>query len=379
MRNPLFHIVRRRDIPLWKSLLFRLAAILLGFIIVTLILWMSSGISPLTTIQSLFVGALGTERRRYTTLRATALLLCVSLALLPAFKMKFWNLGGDGQILIACLAAINCMIILGDAGWPDWAIWLVEIPVAILAGIIWAAIPAIFKAFFNTNESLFTLMLNYIASVLVGLYLTATVTNGSGVMNPVSNGTMSWKVPFPEGGNYDILPIVIAGVVLIGMFAYLRFFRHGYELAVVGESQNTAKYIGINVKKVIIRTVVLSGAICGLVGLLLATSINHTINDHSTNNIGFTAIMVTWLAKFNPFAMVGVSFLVSFINNGMNEVKTAAGITSDAIASVSVGFIYFTIIAVEFFLSYRIMLTNHKDKPAKIRAPKKEKAKKEDK
>lgn len=359
-KDPLFHVARRRDIPLWKSLLFRLGAILIGIVVSCLLIGLSSGNNPLLVIPYLFKGNFGTERKIWIFIHQAALLLIVGLALLPAFKMKFWNLGGDGQILISALITIILMSNLGQAGWPDWAIILVMIPSAIIAGAIWAAIPAIFKAFFDTNESLFTLMMNYIASGIVGIYLSATVTSGSGTMPLVKTGNLPLI-----GGRYFLLTIIISVVVLGLMFGYLRFHKHGYELAVVGESQNTAKYIGINVKKVIIRTALLSGAICGVVGLLIAGSIDHSITTESANGMGFTAIMIAWLGKFNPFAMVGISFLVSFITNGMSEVTTEFGITGTAIASICVGLIYFSIIAIEFFISYRLVRSKHASKDKK--------------
>lgn len=139
------------------------------------------------------------------------------------------------------------------------------------------------------------------------------------------------------------------------IFVYLRFSKRGYELEVVGESRNTAKYIGINVKKVILRTMALSGALCGLVGFLFASSIDHTITAESARNLGFTAIMVAWLAKFNPLAMFGTAFLVAFLDNGMSSVQTAFSITNDSIGEIAIGLVYFCIIAVEFFISYKIV------------------------
>ncbi|MBP5091198.1 MAG: ABC transporter permease, partial [Bacilli bacterium] len=223
MRNPLFHIVRRRDIPWWKSLLFRVIAIIIAFVIVCGMISATSGENPAMIFPYLFEGSFGTVRKVYSPFRMMSLLLIVGLALVPAFKMKFWNLGGDGQMLIGCLCAIMCMVHLGDLGWPDWAIILVEIPAAILGGIIWALIPAIFKAFFNTNESLLTLMLNYIAVAVVGVYLTATVKNGSGTMSPVTTGALAIKFGPHQ---FDYLPIIVAVVLLALVFAYLRFHKH---------------------------------------------------------------------------------------------------------------------------------------------------------
>ena len=348
-KEPLFHVVKRTDIPSWKAWLFRGGAILFGILIICLLLLIMKGASPFVVIGELFNGCFGSSRRTWLTFRQTALLLTVGLALIPAFKMKFWNLGANGQILIGALVSIMCMFYMGKAGVNDAVIIIVMIPLSILAGAIWAVIPAIFKAYFDTNESLFTLMMNYIAEGLVAVFLSAAVTSGSGTLDIQEAGNL------PRLGNDHLLTIIVSIVLLAVMFIYLKYDKHGYELEVVGESQNTAKYVGINVKKVVIRTLILSGAICGLVGLLLAGAIDHTISTTTANNMGFTAIMVAWLAKFNPFLMVGTSFIITFLDRGMSQVQTRFDITNDSISDIAIGLVYFAIIAVEFFVSYKVV------------------------
>ena len=350
-----FHIVKRTDMPQWKAWLIRIGSIVIGLLIACVLLWFTSKANPIRVFEEMGAGCFGTPRRTWIFFRDLAMLLGVGLALIPAFKMKFWNLGGNGQILMGDLAAMMCMFYMGQAGCPDWLIILAMIPSAILAGIIWAVIPAIFKAIFNTNESLFTLMMNYLASGLVATFLSAAITSGSGQMPIQKHG--NFVVLF---GNANILPIIVVACVLVFIYSYLRFNKHGYELEVVGESSNTARYIGINVKKVIIRTMVLSGAICGLIGLLYAGALDHTITTTSARDLGFTAIMVAWLGKFNPLIMVGTSFVVTFLDNGMSQVQTTFGIQSDAIGYIVIGIVYFALIGSEFFVSYRIMHSQRK-------------------
>lgn len=356
-KQPLFHLVKRTNFVWWQRLLIRGGSILLGLLVSMMILFIFAQANPGVVFVELFKGVFGTKRRILNSVRDFSLLLCVGLALIPAFKMKFWNLGGNGQILISALMCIVCMFFLGNAGLPDYAIILIMIPVSILSGVIWALIPGIFKAFFNTNESLFTLMMNYIATGLVAVFISAVVTTGSGVLNPLDKG----NIP----GDSWIICLIVAIVMVAFIFVYLRFSKHGYELEVVGESKNTARYIGINVKKVILRTVCLSGALCGVVGLLLAGSIDHTITADTAKNMGFTAIMVAWLAKFNPFVMIGTSFLITFLNKGMAQVQTACGITNDSITNIVIGIIYFCIIASEFFITYRVVFNKNKGKEKK--------------
>ncbi|MDD6302207.1 MAG: hypothetical protein PUA56_02705 [Bacillales bacterium] len=359
-KEPLFHVIKRSDVSIGKSFLFRAIAIILGLIFACLVLLVITGANPFVVIQQLFAGCFGTPRRFWTMFRKLSLLLLVGLALIPAFKMKFWNLGGNGQILMGALTTACCMHFLGNEGFPNWAIILIMIPSSILVSVIWAVIPAIFKAFFNTNESLFTLMLNYVAEGIVAVFLSGIFKSPTGSIGIISTGHLPAIGSSSFVGRNDLLSIIVAFVLLGIVFAYLRYAKHGYELEVVGESQNTARYIGINVKGVVIRTMVLSGVICGIVGILLAGSINHSISTATPENMGFTAIMVAWLAKFNPLSMVATAFIITFFSRGMAQVQKYYEITNDSATYIFLGIIYFFIIGVEFFISYRVVFKDCK-------------------
>ena len=352
-REPLFHVVKREAMPKWKEMLYLLGAVLLSLVFGAIFCGIISNNSPFAFFKYLFDGVFKTKRRIWVALKDMALLLGVAIALLPAFKMKFWNLGGNGQVLMGCLAAVVCMKFLGGK-MPDWSINIIMIVASILAGAIWAVIPAIFKAFFKTNESLFTLMMNYIAVGIVNWFITKYSNSGSNTLLPISTGNL------PKVGNEYLLTIIVIAVVTAIMIIYFKFSKHGYEVSVVGESENTARYIGINVKKVVIRTVALSGAICGIVGLLIVGAINKTITPNSANNMGFTAIMVAWLAKLNPITMIFAAFFVTFVNNGMSVVRTEFGLTSSAASNIVLGFIYFFVIACDFFITYKLIFRQSK-------------------
>ena len=288
-----------------------------------------------------------------------AILLCISLAVTPAFKMHFWNTGAEGQTLIAALATAMCMFFLGDV-LPTWLLFVVMIAASILAGILWAVIPAVFKAQWNTNETLFTLMMNYVAIQLVEVFLKIADKSGSNTVGP-SLLTKGW-LPVIGGQKY-LLNILIVAVVTVLVYIYLKYSKHGYEISVVGESEKTARYIGINVKKVIIRTMILSGAICGLTGLLLVAGTSHSIDSNLVEGRGFTAIMVSWLAKFNPLAMIFASVLLVFMDRGAEEVTSRLGLNS-SYSEILTGIILFFIIGCEFFIQYKLVL-NHKHKEVK--------------
>ena len=347
-KEPLFHIVKRDNLTAKQKVLLYAGAIFLGLLIGGIICSLFSAQNPIDFFVSLFFGALGTMRRIWQLLQSMALLLGVSLALAPAFRMKFWNLGGNGQVLMGCLAYIAMMFYLGGK-LPDFVVMLLGLIAGVVMGAVWALIPALFKAFFNTNESLFTLMMNYIASGLVSMFITIWVKTGSGVLKPIEKGVI------PEIGNRYLLTVLVFFLLAGVMYAYLKYSKQGYEVSVVGESNSTARYIGINVKKVIIRTMIISGAIAGLVGVFIGGAIDHTVSTTSASNMGFTAIMTAWLAAFNPLVMMASCLFITFVSKGMTQVRKDFKFTNDAISNIVIGIIYFSVIAVTFFLSYKVV------------------------
>ena len=359
-KEPLFHIVKRAAIPWQKALIIRAVAIIMALIICAVVTTITTGIDPIKVFQSIFVGAFGSARKTWITFQNTAILLLISLALTPAFKMKFWNIGGEGQVLIGGLAAAACMICLGSK-LPNGLVIVCMIIASLVAGMIWGVIPAFFKAKWNTNETLSTLMMNYIATQLVAFYtIVWEVPKGSGKIGIINqNSNVGW-LPQLFGSKY-LLTILVAVIVTIFMYVYLNYSKHGYEISVVGESENTARYIGIKVEKVIIRTMLLSGAICGLVGLLLVGGINHTVTTTIAGGQGFTAVLVSWMAKFNPLTMIFSSILIIFMDRGASEISTSFGL-NHSYSDILTGIILFFIIGCEFFISYRLQFRKKDEK-----------------
>ncbi len=349
---PLFHIVKRGALPWYQAWGIRAAAIVLALLFCALVTSLTTGENPLQVYSTMIYGAVGTPRKIWILGQNIALLLCISLAVTPAFRMRFWNIGGEGQVLAGALAAAACMICLSDK-LPNGALIAVMAVSSIAAGAIWGLIPAIFKAKWNTNETLFTLMMNYVATQLVAYFVIIWESpKGSGKVGIINQATeLGW---LPQIGNYKyLLNIIIVAVLTVGMYIYLNYSKHGYEIAVVGESERTARYVGIKVEKVIVRTMLLSGAICGIAGLLLVGGTDHTISTTIAGGRGFTAVMVSWLAKFNPIFMILTSFLLVFLDRGAGEISTTFGL-NHSFADILTGIILFFIIGSEFFITYKI-------------------------
>ena len=349
---PLFHIVKRGALPWYQAWGIRAAAIVLALLFCALVTSLTTGENPLQVYSTMIYGAVGTPRKIWILGQNIALLLCVSLAVTPAFRMRFWNIGGEGQVLAGALAAAACMICLSDK-LPNGALIAVMAVSSIAAGAIWGLIPAIFKAKWNTNETLFTLMMNYVATQLVAYFVIIWESpKGSGKVGIINQATeLGW---LPQIGNYKyLLNIIIVAVLTVGMYIYLNDSKPGYEIAVVGESERTARYVGIKVEKVIVRTMLLSGAICGIAGLLLVGGTDHTISTTIAGGRGFTAVMVSWLANFNPIFMILTSFLLVFLDRGAGEISTTFGL-NHSFADILTGIILFFIIGSEFFITYKI-------------------------
>ena len=351
LHEPLFHITRRTDISAAKAWMIRLLAILAALIVCALVIVTITDYNPLQVYVKMFEGSFSSERKIMMLLQNIAMLLCISLAVTPAFKMRFWNLGAEGQVLVGGLASAACMFYAGDS-IPSPLLILVMLVTSILSGVIWGLIPAFFKSFWGTNESLFTLMMNYVAMQLVAFCIMVWVPSGSNVMGIINQNSQSGWLPELFGQKY-LINILIVAVLTVVMFVYLKYSKQGYEIAVVGESENTARYVGINVKKVIMRTMVISGGICGLAGFLLVSGTNHTVSKELAGGMGFTAIMVSWLAKFNPLMMVLTSFLIVFLQRGASEIATAFRL-NESVSDILTGIIIFFIIGCEFFINYKI-------------------------
>ncbi len=361
-KEPLFHIVKRGEMPWTFNWCIRAASIVLALVCCSLITILVTGENPIRIFATVLDGSFGSNRKFMVLLQNTAMLLCVALALTPAFKMRFWNIGGEGQALAGALASAACMILMKNQ--PNVVVIPCMVVSSLAAGALWGAIPAFFKAKFGTNETLFTLMMNYVAIQLVA-YFSVVWENpqGSGkigVINPLTK--VGW---FPEilGSKYA-LNILVVVLVTIGMYIYLNYSKQGYEIAVVGESERTARYIGIKVEKVVIRTMLLSGAVCGLAGLLLVGGTNHTLNADIVDGRGFTAVMVSWLGKFKPIWMILTSFLLVFLGRGAGEIATDFSLNT-SFGDILTGIILFFIIGGEFFINYKICLTKSSKKEGK--------------
>ena len=349
---PLIRLAMRDMMEPWKVWCIRLASIVLALLLGGLVMMIAlpAGATPIDGYATIITGALGKKTAIRQTVKLAVPLLGCALAIAPCFKMRFWNIGAEGQITAGAIAA-SYFALYWVGKVPSAVLLLIMGLAGAVAGGIWALIPAFFKAKRNTNETLITLMMNYIIIGVVR-WLQGGPWEGRPGSQIIPQFDRAATLPKVLGVHCGW---IIELILVVLKHVYMNHTKHGYEIAVVGESQRTASYAGIKVDRVIIRTMVLSGAICGLMGYILTAGISHTLTTTIVDSRGFTAVMVSWMAKFNPFIMIAASLLLVTMDRGAGEISTAFSL-NQSFADILTGIILFFIIATEFFITYKVTL-----------------------
>lgn len=349
-KEPLIRIAKRDDIAGGKAWAIRVLSILLALCVGGLII-LAMGHNPGAVYGDMLKGALGSKTGLRETVKIAIPLLGCALAIAPAFKMKFWNIGAEGQLMAGGIAATYFALHYADK-LSQPVLLVVMFLAAALAGAFWGLIPAIFKAKWGTNETLFTLMLNYIALGIEQYFQNGPWKNAQGTGFPIiAQFSKNAWLPKVLGVHAGWI-IVLVFVVL--MFLYLKYSKQGYEISVVGESQQTARYAGMNVGKIIVRTMCVSGAIAGIMGFLVVSGADHTLHANTAGGVGFTAITVAWLSRLNPIIMVFIAFFLAILTKGSGTIQTNYKIP-DSMADVLTGIILFFMLGCEFFINYRLI------------------------
>lgn len=344
-------VVKRTDISKKLSVIFRLVAIL-GALVATGVFILLQGFNPLKIYVSMLDGSFGSMYRFKEAIIQTIPLVVTSLGISVAFRMKFWNIGAEGQIIMGAFAASYFALFWSNL--PAAVLLPLMFISSLLAGGIWALIPAFFKAQFGTNETLFTLMMNYIAQKFL-MYLQYGPWKDPKAMGAGKIALFKDNAALPEVFGIHI-GWIIAIVLVVLMYVFINKTKRGYEIQVIGESENTARYAGMNVKKIIISSLLLSGALSGMVGMFQVSGVNHTISYQIANGVGFTAIITTWLAGLSAPIIVIVCFLFAVLQQGGNFIQTAFSIHS-SVAQLIQGMILFFVLGSEFFIQYKLILS----------------------
>lgn len=344
--EPLIRIVKKKELPAKKAILLRVAAFFLalaaGGLFIAVI-----GHNPFAVYKEIVAGCFRSPIAFQSTVKIAIPLLITSLGVTLAFKMKFWNIGAEGQLIFGAICASYFALFCSD--WPHWLLLLASLLAGAIGGGLWGLIPAFCKVKWNTNETLLTLMLNYIA-----LYIIDYLQKGPW-KDPTSKGFSKIAAFTPNTYVDKIFGVqggwVVAVLLVIVVAVFLKYTKRGYEISVVGESQATARYAGINVKRVVLSTMFLSGAVSGIGGMLQAMGTANGLSTGIASGVGFTAIIVAWLAQLNPYVIFLVTCFFSILEKGSGVIQSTYGISVYA-ADVLQGIILFFILASEFFIRY---------------------------
>lgn len=337
--------------------LIRVGSIVLALLIGAILL-AALGFSPIKTYATIIEGATGSRMYLLQTVKIAIPLLGCALAIAPCFKMRFWNIGAEGQITAGAVGASFFALNYAET-MPGYILVPLMAVAGILCGGIWGLIPGFFRAKWNTNETLFTLMMNYI---IIGI---VRWLQGGPWENPGMGGKGSQKIAMFGKSAYlpEVFGIhcgwIIVLVLVVLMYIYMNHTKHGFEIAVIGDSSNTARYSGMNVGRIMMRTMFLSGAISGLVGFIIVSGADHTLSAVVAGGIGFTAITVAWLAQLNPFAMIIIASLLAILEKGSQTANRVLQVPA-TIAEILTGFILLCMLGCEFFVNYR--LSFHREK-----------------
>lgn len=345
----MIRMAKRTSMSKKRAALIRTIAILLA-LLVSAIFILTLGHNPISVYMSMLSGAFGNAYRAKDTIKIAIPLIITSLGIMVAFKMKFWNIGAEGQILIG--AMFSSYIALNYGNLPKIPLLLIMMIAGVIGGGLWALIPAYLKVKFDTNETIITLMMNYIALKWI------TYLQYGPWKDPDAHG-------FPKIAKFSdnaILPDlfgvhigwIIAIVLVIAMYIFFHYSKRGFEISVVGESTDTARYAGINVKKIILTSLFISGGICGLVGMIQASAVNHTLNTSISAGYGFTAIITAWLSGLKSIVIVPVSVLFAAMIKGGAFIQTSFQIPQSA-AEVLQSTILFFVLGSEFFINYKLI------------------------
>ena len=334
------------------------AALILGAVLLAI-----QGVEPVTFYQRMLtLGSPGNKspfRILENFIKLFVPLLIVSTALALAFKMRFWNIGGEGQFILGAICASAVGLKLGEA-LPRPLLILVMALCGLLGGGLYGVFVAALKVKWGTNETLLTLMLNYIALYFLQFFA-ETKADWNFFLDPAS--ARPKFVKFPESAQMLTIPLgpfnlnlslVAAAILCVVIYLYLKRTKGGYEIAVVGDSPSTARYAGMPVGRIIIRTIFLSAALIGLAGAFYVSSAG-TLSASVTNDVGWTGIVVAWLAKLNMAGIVLASLLITVLQFGCQSASTTYPSIDANFANLLQGVILFAVLAADFFTRFKLV------------------------
>lgn len=358
-----FHIVKRDNCPMWKRICLYLGAVLIALVIGAIVL-LAIGVNPFEYYFQMFtMGTVG-NKIAYKTfmnyLKEFVPLAVTSVALSLAFKMRFWNIGGEGQFIMGSISAGFIALKLGPV-LPEWLTLILMCVVAMAVAGLYGLVAGLLKVKFGTNETLMTLMMNYIALYI--LYFIGEKKADWNLFLQEESARPVFKnfadvAAFPSislGGKFQLNMCVVLTLIIGALiYVYLKYTKQGYEISVVGDSIGTANYAGMKVNKIILRTVFLSAALIGL-GAAFKVGSAGVLSTAITDDVGWTGIIVAWLAQLNTAMIFLVSALICILQFGSTVAAATFSQVDSSFANMLQGAILFLVLAADFYTRFRVV------------------------
>ncbi len=351
----MYRIAKKSDVSNKRAALYRLIGIL-GALLLSSVFIIIAGENPLRVYVSMINGAFGSAYRIRSIIIMAVPLTVTAFGISVAFKLRFWNIGGEGQILMGAFGAAWVALNFPDLSKPVLLLFMAL--AGFVFGGLFALIPAYFKANFNTNETLFTLMLNYIALKWI-TYLQYSAWKDPKAMGFPKIADFAKSAWMPEVFGVHA-GWIITLVLMVIMHIFMKHSKKGYEISVAGESMNTARYAGMNVKRIIMEALFISGGLCGLAGMIQVSGVGHTLSVTTSGNVGFTAIIIAWLSRLSMPVILIVALLFAAMVQGGSFIEIAYQIPR-AVTEIIQGMILFFVLGTEFFINYKIIHVKKED------------------
>jgi len=317
----------------------------------------ATGHNPLEVYRLMYEGAFGTPYAlSETTVKAIPLILC-SLGISIAFRMLLWNIGAEGQLYMGAMGATWVALTFPDA--PAIILLPLMFVAGFVCGAVWALIPAIPRAFLNVNEIITTLMLNYVAILWVEYLIYGPWKDPEGFNFPLTRQFTEGAILPTLGDSRIHFGLIIGLLAAIAIYFILHYTKWGYEIRVIGESEVAARYAGINVKRNILLAMLISGGLAGLAGMSEVSGLAHRLQPGVSIGYGYTAIIIAWLAKLNPWVIIVVSFLFGGLLVGGYALQTVG--LPWATASMLQGAILFFVLGGDIFSRYKFTFRRGKE------------------
>lgn len=349
-----FRVEKRIDIKTYKTLAVLLVSVLAGLFLGSLF-FLIKGVSPVLALQKIILGSFGSPYGIKETITKAIPLMLIGGGLSIAFHGKFWNIGAEGQLLFGAIGATWVALFLGPR-LSSYMVFPLMFLVGFIMGALFGMIPAIFRTKLHINETIVTLMLNYIAAEFVRFLVFGPWKGKSQFGFPYTdNFPISATLPLISGSRIHYITLMLSIFVILLSWFILYKTKFGYEVKVMGENPEAGRYAGINFTKTTLGIMILSGGFAGLAGVGEVAGIHHHLSypDSISSGYGFTAIIVTWLARLNPLLVILSSLFFGGILVGGDAIQTSLGFPAATI-NIFNGLILFSLIAGGFFLDYRI-------------------------